>query len=152
MSAAFDLRVVHPTIRRFDTADFSLHAEWLLPRLTKAYPHLNDRGAATFLQNIIYNNEYLFLYLPDSIALAQVLSAHALTGSPLIYERFVWCVDPDNKEQQEHASEFYREFYRWAKQQNVETIIVEENTDVPHELIKKHLGRIYTRQQQFCRT
>ena len=140
-----------PVIRRFDTADLSKHGAWIMPRMLQAYPHLNERGVATFLQNIMWNNEYLLLYSDTGVALAQVMSAHTLTAKPIIYERFVWVEDKENKEQIKQAAEFYVEFYRWAKSQSAEVIIVEENSDVPHELIKEKLGRIFTRQQQFAR-
>lgn len=140
-----------PVIRRFDTADFSKHGAWILPRMLKAFPHMNERGVATFLQNILYNNEYLLLYADTGAALAQVMSAHSLDAKPIVYERFVWVEDREDKEQIKHAAEFYTEFYRWAKSLGAEVIIVEENTDVPHDTIKEKLGRIFTRQQQFAR-
>ena len=151
--SAVPLQIVDqgPLIRKFDTADLTQHGAWIVPRMMKAYPHLNERAVATFLQNIIYNNEYLILFRDDSVALAQVLMAHALTGPPIVYERFVWCKDPNDKEQQKNAAEFYAHIRRWAKQMNVEVVIVEENSDVPHDMIKEKIGRIFSRQQQFAR-
>lgn len=140
-----------PVIRRFDTADLSKHGAWIMPRMLKAFPHLNERGVATFLQNIIYNNEYLLLYHDNGVALAQVMSAHSLDAKPIVHERFVWVQDPEDKEQVKNATGFYHEFLKWAKSQSAEVIIVENNTDVPHEMIKEKLGRIFTRQQQFAR-
>ena len=139
------------TNRPFDTADLSQHGKWLLPRMMQAYPHMSERTVASFLQSILYNNEWLILYQPHGVALAQVMSAHALDASPIIYERFVWVEDKEDKAQVKAAAEFYVEFHRWAKNQNIEVIIVEENTDIPHEMIKEKLGRIFTRQQQFAR-
>ena len=140
-----------PAIRRFNSADLSTHGKWILPRMLQAFKHMNERGAASFLQNIDYNNQYLMLYHEHGVALAQVMSAHALDASPIIYERFVWVENKDDKEQVKAAAEFYVEFHRWAKNQNIEVIIVEENTDIPHEMIKEKLGRIFTRQQQFAK-
>ena len=140
-----------PVIRRFDTADLSRHGAWIMPRMMKAFPHLNERGVATFLQNIVYNNEYLILYHEHGVALAQSMSAHSLDAKPVVYERFVWVENPENKEQLAHAAGFYTEFLKWAKSQSADVIIVEENTDVPHDLIKEKLGRIFNRQQQFAR-
>lgn len=140
-----------PLIRKFDTADFSRHGTWILPRMMKAYPHLNDRAVATFLQNILWNNEYLCLYQDDSVALAQVMSAHSLVAHPIVWERFVWCENPEDKDQLKRAADFYTHFHRWAKSMSCEAIIVEENSDVPHDMIKDKLGRIFTRQQQFAR-
>ena len=140
-----------PVIRRFDTADLSRHAMWIMPRVMKAFPHLSERAVAGFLQTINYNNEYLLLYAEHGVALAQVMSAHSLDATPVVYERFVWVENPEDKEQVKAAAEFYTEFSRWAKSQSASVIIVEENTDVPHELIKEKLGRIFSRAQQFAR-
>ena len=138
-------------MRKFDTADLSEHGAWLLPRLMQAYPHLNERAAATFLQTIMYNNDYCFLYQRTGVALAQVMSAHTLDPKAVIYERFVWVRDREDKEQLKLAAEFYEEFHRWAKLQATDVIIVEENSDVPHDMIKEKLGRIFSRQQQFAK-
>lgn len=140
-----------PVIRRFSSADLSKHGAWVLPRMLQAFKHMSERSAASFLQTIEFNNEYLFLYHEHGVALAQVMSAHALDGSNVIYERFVWVKDKDDKEQLKHAANFYIELQKWAKSQSVEVIIVEENTDVPHDMIKEKLGRIFSRAQQFAR-
>lgn len=140
-----------PVIRRFDTADLSRHLKWLLPRMTKAYPHMNERAVVTFLQTITYNNEWKLCCSDEAVALAQVMSAHTLDASSIVHERFVWVENPEDKEQVKNAAEFYVEFYRWAKTLGASVIIVEENTDVPHDMIKEKLGRIFTRQQQFAR-
>ena len=86
-----------------------------------------------------------------SLALAQVVQSHALTGPSVVYERFVWCENPEDKAQQRHAAEFYVHIRRWAKQMGIDTLIVEESSDVPHDLIKEKLGRIFSRTQQFAR-
>lgn len=140
-----------PLIRKFDTADFSTHGTWLLARMMKAFPHMNDRGVATFLQNILYNNEYMILFSDEGVALAQLVSAQPLDPKVIVLERFVWVKDPDDVEMQKRAAEFYVHFHRWAKGLGAEAMLVEENSDVPHEAIKEKLGRIFTRQQQFAR-
>ena len=138
-------------IRRFQLPDLSKHGAWILPRLLQAYPHLNERSAASWLQTILYNNEFCFLYHDHGVALAQLVSVNALTAKPIIQEIFAWVEDRENKDQIEAAAEFYTEFQRWAKNTGATTIIVEEMTDVPHDMIKEKLGRIFTRQQQFAR-
>ncbi len=140
-----------PVIRRFAIPDLDRHGKWILPRLLQVYAHLNERAAAGFLQGLVYSNEFLFLYQPQGVALAQAMSAHTLEPKPLVMERFVWVEDPKDPVQVERASHFYTEIYRWAKAQNCATIVVEEMTDVPHDLIKARIGRIFNRQQQFVR-
>lgn len=142
-----------PVMRRFERPDLDRHGKWLLPRLLQAFPHLNERSAAGFLAGMIYNNEHLFLYQPHGVALAQIMSEHTLAPKPVIWERFVWAEDPKDAAQVEAASHFYSEIHRWAKGLRCEIIVVEELTDVPHEMVRKRLGRVFNldRQQQFVR-
>ena len=84
--AALKLVSPAPVIRRFDTADLSQHGKWIVPRMTQAYPHMNERAVATFLQNILWNNDYMILYSETGVALAQVMSAHTLDAKPVIPE------------------------------------------------------------------
>ena len=141
-------------VRRFELADLARHGGWLMERLLKAYHELSPRELNGWLRGIIYSNEFNFLCQPNSVALAQVVHTTTMTPKPVIYERFVFAESPEFIEQ---AAAFYVEFERWAKNQHVETIFVEEMTDVPHELIKKVLGtpdksaRLFTRQQVFVR-
>ena len=146
------LPVDHAPVRRFELPDLHKHAGWLVPRLLKTYTHLNERSVLGWLQNILYNNEYHFLYQDHAIGLAQSMSAHTLSGLPVIHERFVWCEDPKNAEQQRQASHFYSEFARWAKMQGANTMIVEENSDVPHEMVRDRLAkRVFERTQKFAK-
>ena len=137
-------------VRRFETPDLSRHGKWILPRLMKLF-NLTERAAAGFIGGLSYNNEYMFLYQPHGAALAQVVRMHTLQPKPIVIERFVWVENPDDKNQVQAAAAFYDEFHRWAKTMDADTIIVEEMTDVPHDLIKQKLGRIFTRQQQFAK-
>ncbi len=150
MAQAAAAKVI-PFIRRFDTADFSVHGNWVVPRMLQAFPHMNERGIATFLQNIIYNNEYQFLYSDEGVALAQVQSATPLDPRVVVTEKFVWVKDSQDKDMQVRAAEFYAHIRRWAESLSAQVIIVEENSDVTHDAIKEKLGRIFTRQQQFAR-
>lgn len=138
-------------LRRFELADLSRHGGWLMTRLLAAYPHLTPRELQGWLRGLIYSPEYLFLYQDNSVGLAQVIRNFTLTPKPVIQERFVFVEDKDNAEHVAQAAEFYAEFERWAKNQSVDTIMVEELTDVPHEAIREKLGRLYTRQQIFAR-
>lgn len=141
-----------PEIRTFGLADLSSHGKWVLPRFMKAYPHHSERSAASFLQALGLSNEFLCLHQKHGIALMQVLSAHTLTAKPLIQEHFVWLEDPLDKQQQLDGAWFYPEFRRWGKGLGCEVMVIEEMTDVPHELIRERLDkRIFSRQQQFAR-
>lgn len=138
-------------IRRFELGDLSRHGGWLITRLLAAYPHLTVRELQGWLRGIVYSNEFSFLYQDNSVGLAQVVRTSTLTPKPMLVERFVFAENKENSEHIEQAAAFYGEFGRWAKTQGIENILVEEMTDVPHEQIKVHLGRLYTRQQVFAR-
>lgn len=140
-----------PIVRRFEIPDLDRHGKWILPRLLQAFPHLNERSAAGFLTSLVYSNEHLFLYQPHAVALAQVVSSHTLSPKPVIWERFVWVEDKDDKQQLADAATFYERFIVWGRAMSVETMIVEEMSDVPHEQIKAVTGRVFSRQQQFVR-
>ena len=135
------------TLRRFALPDLSQHGTWLLPRLIQQHPHLNDRFILGWIRTLLYDTANLFLYQDHSVALFQLTSVYSLAPKPEIIERFVFCQEGFQKE----ASNFYEEVARWAKSQGVEKVWVEELSDVPHEMIKDKIGRIFQRQQQFAR-
>jgi hypothetical protein len=137
-------------IRRFDLADLTSHA-WIVGRLRETYPTLNDRRLVGWLKGIVYSNEHLFLYLPHAVGLAQTLQTVSLEGAPFVQERFVWVEDKKDLAQIKAAARFYDEFHTWCRSKGCEVMFVEENSDVPHEMIKEKLGRVFTRTQQFVR-
>lgn len=134
-------------IRRFELADLSQHGGWIMERLLKVYPHQTERSLAGWLRGILSLNTVLFLYLPHAVAFAEVVRASTLSAEQLVVERFVFC----QKGHEAEAAEFYREIARWAKSMDVKTLLVEELSDVPHELVTERLGRIFTRTQKFAR-
>lgn len=137
------------SLRRFQVPDLDHHRGWMITRLKTAYPHLNDANLVGWIRNVIYSPEYLFLYQDNSAALFQVQSSHTLRPDPLVQESFVFCEDKDNAEHVEQAAEFYVEVAKWAKHQGAKTIVVEELSDVPNEMIKARMGRLLTRSQVF---
>lgn len=137
--------------RRFDVPDLDRHGLWLIPRLKQQYPHLNERGLLSWIRNIVFVNDWHFICQGTAVALAQCVSAHTLNPKPIIQEHFVWVQDRENKEQLAAAACFYEDFARWAKHHGADVLTVGENSDVPPELIKEKLGRLFIRQQQFAR-
>lgn len=155
---ALPAQVMEPEIsqqvypRRFELPDLSQHGGWMLKRLLAKYKHLTEQQLAGWLRGIIYSNEFFCQWLPHAVALFQVERAHTLNPQPLIREHFVWALDPKNPDHINEAAEFYTAVLQWARSQNAGTIIVEENSDVPHELIKsKCEARVFSREQKFVR-
>lgn len=136
------------TVRRFELPDLDRHGIWIVKRLLAAYPHLNERQLAGWLRGLIYSNEFLFLFQEHSVALAHAMRPDILTPRVMVYEKFVWAQTPEYVPE---AALFYARIKTWAQQQDAEQIIVEEQTDVPHEMIREHLGRINERRIMFAR-
>lgn len=145
------LVVLGSDVRRFDLPDLDRHAAWFMPRFLDQFKHLSERQAIGFLRSIIYSNEYLFLFQEKGVALAQVVGSHALDADPVIWERFVWAADPENAQQTEAASFFYDKFAEWAKRKSIQTLVIEQATDVPHDFIKARLGRVFSREEKFVK-
>lgn len=140
-----------PFVRRFERPDIDKHAAWFIPRLLKSFPHLNERSAYTWLLNILGANEFMFLYLDHGIALAQAIQ-YGLRAEAVIEEQFVWVEDPQDRDMQADAVHVYEHFYQWAKRKGLSVVIVEENSDVPHEMIAKMLDkRLFERKQIFVK-
>ena len=137
--------------RRFQIPDLDTHGGWMVDRMCETFTHFNPRSAANSLRSIIYSNEYMFLFLPNAVGLAQTVRDFTFEPLPVVRERFVWCRDRTDKAAQIAAGILYEEFSKWARHQGCEIMIVEESSDVPHEEIRERLGRVYSRQQQFVR-
>lgn len=140
------------TLRRFEIPDLYKHQGWMIPRLKSAYPHLNDQNIIGWLKGAIYSAEYCFRYQNNSVALFQAVSVNMLSASPAIQEIFVFCEDKDDVAHQEQAAQFYVDAMTWAQHHGSQAMIIEEMSDVPHEMIGKVLtGRLMARQQIFVK-
>jgi hypothetical protein len=133
--------------RRFQIPDLNHHAGWLIERLVKAFPHRTERDLIGWLRGVIYANDFLFLYQDHSVALATVSRVHPLLPKGHVQEIFVFAEAGYEAE----AAVFYDDFARWAKNQGLDTIVVQEMSDVPHEAIRDKLGRMFTKTITFAR-
>ena len=148
--AALRVGIELPAIRRFSLGDLSSCGPWLMPRLTAAL-ELPEQRVGAWLRSMIDSNEHLFQWQPHSVALAEVQRVNGLADKPIVRERFVFAENPDDLTHVKEAAGFYDEFRRWAKSLGAEIILVEELSNVPHDLIKEKLGRIFERAQRFAR-
>jgi len=140
-----------PFTRRFERPDIDKHAVWFIPRLLKTFSHLTERSVYTWLLNILNSNEFMFLYQDHAIALAQVVQ-YSMRPDAMVEEIFVWCEDPQDKSQQVDAAYFYEHFYQWAKRKALPTLIVEECSDVPHDIVREKLNkRLFERKMIYAR-
>lgn len=139
-------------IRRFEMPDMSQHGAWVSERLMASYPHLKQGMLYGWLNSILYSREFLFLYQPHAVALAQTFSGHTLAPRPVIREWFVFAQDRENAAHIEEAARFYPDFARWAKAQDAEAITFSELSDVPPDKIKASLGlRVFEKTQLYAK-
>ena len=138
-------------LRRFSTADLNTHGGWILERMLKVYPHLNERTIAGYLRTMVDSNEHLFLYQPNSVALVQLDSGFTLEPELVVRERYVLARDPNNKLHVEEAAGFYDHIKQWARHINAKIVILGDMSDVPLEQIQKRLGKSFGKQMTFVR-
>ncbi len=130
-------------VRRFELADLSQHGPWLLKRFAQKLPDIQEARIAGYLRNLVFDNEHMFLYQPNAVALAQLIHSPGIKMVKIVQERFVWVENREDKAQLEMAADFYAHMKAWAKRQDAERIIVCEDTDVPKSLIEARLGRLF---------
>lgn len=140
-----------PSSRRFQDPDLDRHGLWLVPRLLASFPHMNQRELLGWIRGIIASNEFLFLFQDHAVGLAQAMRISPLRPDVMVHEWFVFVEDKENKEHLAEGAMFYGDMKRWATQQGARTIIVEELSDVPHEMIKEQLGRLFEVKQIVAR-
>ena len=133
--------------RRFEIPDIDRHGGWLLERLQKAYKGRTQLQIVQLLRGAIYSNDFLFLSKEHGAALAAVWRPHPLEHDPVIQEVFV-LAEPGYEAE---AADFYDHFAEWARRKSIDTILVEELSDVPHEAIKEKLGRVFTKTINFAK-
>jgi hypothetical protein len=130
-------------VRRFELADLSQHGPWLMKRFAAKLPDVPEQRVAGYLRGLIYDNEHMFLYQDNAVALAQIIHTPGIKSGKIVQERFVWVENREDKQQLEFAADFYNHMKQWAKRQDAERIIVCEDTDVPKSLIEARLGRLF---------
>lgn len=130
-------------VRRFEIADLTTHGPWLMKRFTQKRPDLQEQQIAGWLRGRIYDNEHLFLYQDNAVAMAQLVHSPGLKMVKVVQEHFVWVRNREDKTQLDHAADFYDHMKVWAQRLSAERIIVCEDTDVPKSLIQQRLGRVY---------
>jgi hypothetical protein len=136
-------------VRRFISSELSTHGHWLMPRLVSKWPNRNEWGWANYLRALCDRNDCLFLAQDHSVALAEIVQVDNLSGWKSIWERFVWCENRQSIDHIEEAALFYDRFHDWGVALAIGKIVVAQNTDVPTEMIKKRIGRVWNEEIKY---
>lgn len=114
---------------------------WLLPRVMENYPDHTEGEIMTWLRGCCMSDIFLFVYTDHAVLLAQV-QREALCRHPTVKEIFAFCDGKDGDV--DEAAYLYSVMYQWAKGIGADEIQLENCTDVPRELIRSRLGKLYT--------
>jgi hypothetical protein len=145
----------HNAVNRFTTGDLAKYGEWLLWRLKERYPQLAERNAASWLGSLTNTNDTMFLRTASAVGVAQLLRRR-LDPQPFVEEVFVLCKGRDSDgaiEQSAYAEGalIYAEFKRWGEGHGASELVVERWSDVPREMIKATLGKLYLRESAYVK-
>ncbi len=127
-------------VRRFEQADLTTHGPWLMKRFMLKLPDVREQYIGGYLRGLVADNEHLFLYQDNAVALAQIVHNPGLKMVKVVQERFVWIKNREDRGQQEQAADFYVHFKAWAGRLGAERINVREDSDVPKSMIESRLG------------
>ena len=130
-------------VRRFEQADLTTHGPWLMKRFMLKLPDVREQYIGGYLRGLVSDNEHLFLYQDNAVAMAQLIHAPGLKMVKVVQEHFVWAKNREDKTQIDHAADFYDHMKAWAQRLGAERIIVCEDTDVPKSVIQQRIGRVY---------
>lgn len=138
-------------LRRFALADLSEHGPWILGRLLKLHPHLDQRTLAGYMRGMVDSNDFLFLYQPNSVALFSLERGDILSPKPVVREHFVFIREPDDAEHLVEAGAFYEHVKMWSKNLGAEFLMLSDKSDVPLDKIQRKLGKTFERQVSYAR-
>ena len=133
--------------RRFNLPDMSEMGLWLFKRLESRYPTAPDSTFSGWLRGAMESNEYHFVRTDNAVGLAQIYRL-PLDPQAHLTEVFVLVKDQDALPE---GAEIYRAFKRWGESMGADEIIVERQTDVPREMIREALGKVWVRETFFCK-
>lgn len=132
--------------RRVFIPDLQKVGLWLLPRLRETYPEYGDQEFLTWLRGCAMSDTFLFVQTDHAVALAQT-QRDALCRKPTAKEVFVLCDGHAGDE--DEGSYLYTVMARWAREIGADEMWIEECTDVPREMIRARLGKLYSRDTMF---
>ena len=143
-------------VMRFGLGDFQELGEWLLWRLKDRYPQVNASTLSGWLRGEMVNNEVMFIRLGNAVGMASIGHKSLLDPRPVIEEIFVLVKgrDADAVIEKAHLAEgarLYEEFKRWGETLGASELLVERMSDVPRDMIKAALGRVFAREVVFTK-
>lgn len=132
--------------RRVFLPDIQRVGPWLLKRLMETYPEYTELQLLTWLRGCTTSDIFLFVQTEHAVALAQIMR-EALCIKPTVKEIFVLCDGHDGDEQE--GAYLYSVMKDWARGLGADELWIEECTDVPREMIRARIGKLFSRDTMF---
>ena len=138
-------------IRRLQESDLALHSSWLFPRLTKLYPHMNDRALLTWFKGIMFSNDFMPLASDTGVALGYISRPDVLAQKPIVQVGFVWVKNRAEAAQAQEAIGFYQQYINWANSNFIDVIYLADHSDVPLDVVKETFKRVLVKETKYLR-
>lgn len=149
------------TPRRFGLPDLNDCAGWLIPRLARSWPHLQNQVIMGWFRGIIDSSEYHFVRTDHAVSLSQQVH-EKLLATPVVREHFTLAF---SQEHLDEAVALYAEMKLWAFRLGATEVLLKDHfdekehpdlaaarlTDVPRDLSRPVFGRIFLREIQFAK-
>lgn len=127
---------------RFVFPDLSDMGFWVLERLRKRYPHINDQNFVGWLRSYMESPEFLFIRSQDAVGLARRACDPLNAADVFVEEVFVWA----RKGTAAHeCMAIYDEMARWGRGFGATEFVVDKSSDLDRDSLKGAFGRVYSR-------
>jgi hypothetical protein len=149
------------TARRFGLPDLNDMANWLVPRLARSWPHLQNQTIFGWFRGMIDSSEFFFVRTDHAVSLSQQVHER-LSAFPVVREHFTLAKSPEHVEE---AAFLYTEIKQWAFRLGAAEVLLQDYpdeqkepelyarrlTDVPRDLVRPAFGRIFIREVLFAK-
>lgn len=164
MSAALAQKIEPVTgyvARRFGLPDLNDCAGWLVPRLSKSWPQLQQITIFGWFRGIIDSPEYLFVRTDNAVSLSQRINER-LSPNPIVKEHFTF---PKNQSHLDEAAFLYTEIKQWAFRLGASEVLLQHYydekefpeeaakrmTDCPKDMVRPAFGKLFAREILFAK-
>lgn len=155
------------TARRFGLPDLNDSAAWLIPRLQRSWPHLQNQNIFGWFRGIIDSSEYFFVRTDHAVTLVQQIH-EKLLAQPIVREHFTLAMrsaEPGHPGYVDEAVFLYGEIRQWAFRVGAAEVHLQNYwdekehpeqaaarlTDVPRDMVKGQFGRLFLRETYFAK-
>jgi hypothetical protein len=132
--------VPYVIFRRFILPDLDELGIWLLGRLRKNRPCMNDRSYVSWLRSCMESSEFHFIRSKSAVGMAQRVNG-PMDQKILVKENFIYA-KPGGEDE---AAQIYREFTSWTENIGAHEYVLSFDSDVDKKEVERYMGNIVYR-------